>query len=138
MRYVLPILMFFIYSSASAQDEKSLLHAVSEFNTALIQKDSVKLNHLLNDKLTYGHSTAWIETKQELINDLYNGKLVYNKIDQSLAQVTIEGSTSAVRANTELDVLMNGKQVQMKLHVLQVWIWKKKSWQLLSRQSTKI
>jgi hypothetical protein len=138
MRTCIAILLFFIYSSAVAQTDIALGNAITQLNLALIDKDTVQLHNLLSEQLSYGHSNGWIETKQEVISDLYSGKLVYNKIDQRLAGITKEKNTACVRANAELDITYNGKPMHIKLHVLQVWIKKNKDWKLLSRQSTKI
>jgi hypothetical protein len=89
--------------------------------------------------LSYGHSNGWIESKKEVINDLYNGKLVYNKISQSKEQVEIVRETATVRSTADIDATLDGQSVIIKLQVLQVWIWKdKEGWKLLGRQSVKI
>ncbi len=138
MRNLVTISLLFIYSAAMAQSEKSLHLAVDGFSNALVERDSVELKKLVADKLVYGHSNGWKQTKQELIGDLYNGKIIYKKIDQSDEQSVVEGNTGCVRTTANIDVVMEGKPVQMKLHVLQVWVWKNKRWQLLSRQSIKM
>ena len=123
---------------AGKPDTAGLKVAVSDLNLALIRKDSAVLKKLLHKKVTYGHSNGWVETKREVIEDLYNGKLVYNKIDQGNLEIVKEENTASVRTTADIEVLLNGKPIQMKLHVLQVWIKEKKGWLLLSRQSTKI
>ena len=144
MRLFLIISLLFVYSVAPAKekvkrDSVSLSKAMIQLNTALVQKDSAALNKLLHKKLHYGHSNGWIESKKEVINDLYNGKLVYNKIDASDEEIDIVKEVATVRSNVNIDVALDGKQVSMKLHVLQVWIWKdKEGWKLLSRQSVKM
>jgi hypothetical protein len=98
----------------------------------------MQLKNLLHEKLVYGHSNGWIETKKELIDDLYNGKITYTKIQSSAEQVLIEGNTGCIRATLEIEALMDGKTLPFKLHGLQVWVWKHKKWQMLSRQSVKM
>lgn len=138
MRYLVLISLLFIYSSVSAQSEKSAGIAADGFTNALVDRDTVELKKLLDDKLIYGHSNGWKQSKRELIEDLYNGKIIYKNISSTDQQITLEGSTACVRATSEIDVVMEGKPVHFKLMVLQVWIWKNKQWKLLSRQSTRI
>lgn len=138
MKYIITISLLLIYSTLFAQDEKSLKSAAGAFHNALLAKDSAQLKSLLHEKLVYGHSNGWIETKRELIEDLYNGKITYTKIQSSEEQVTIEGSTACIRATLEIEATMDGKTLPFKLHGLQVWIWKNKKWQMMSRQSVKI
>ncbi len=138
MRYLACIMLFFVYSAVMAQSEKALHIAADGFTNALVDRDTVELKQLLNAKLVYGHSNGWMQTKQELINDLYNGKIIYRKIDPSDESSVVDGNTGCVRAIYNIDVVMDGKPAQFKLHALQVWIWKNKRWQMLSRQAIKI
>lgn len=140
MRCLVTILLLFIYSIVWAQvDVKDVEKAHVALNNALVNKDTTMLKQLLHDKLVYGHSNNWKESKQEVMNDLYSGILTYKSI-RNLAdpEIIIEGSTAVVRANAEVDILYKEKTMQLKLHSLQVWVKQKKNWVLLSRQSVKI
>ena len=140
MKYVLVILSLLASVSAFAQkaDSKSLTKAIADFDKALINKDSVVLSHLLNNDLQYGHSNGWIETKSDVIADLFNGKLNYKTIVPQSPEIKMEGNTAAVRTTSDIDVLLEGKPMTFKLKVLQVWVWKNKHWELFARQSVKI
>lgn len=107
-------------------------------DVALVTKDTVVLKQVLHEDLSYGHSNAWIETKKDLMKNLYNGKLSYSKVETKELKIA-EGSTHAnVRSTTEIEYLLYGKEGKLKLHVLQVWIKTNKGWQLLARQSAKL
>lgn len=136
MRTCIAILLFLTCSTAHAQDMLDV--AMEKFNMALIRKDTAALNRLLHNDVTYGHSNGWIENKTDVKADLYNGKLVYNKIGQEITEVLKTGNTACVRSNTTIDVLFDGKPMTFKLHVLQVWTRKDKDWQLTARQSVKM
>ena len=139
MKYLFVILLFIsIGAFAQNRDEKTLERSVEELDKALISKDTVVLKRLFSDDLSYGHSNGWIENKQEIIEDLYNGKLTYKQISKQSQKVNVSGDAGAVRLVADFDVEMNGKPIQLKLSVLQVWIWKNKHWVLFARQSTKI
>lgn len=138
MRSIVTISLLFIYSTVFAQDEKGLQLAAADFHNALIAKDTAKLKNMLSEKLVYGHSNGWKENRQEMINNLYNGTIQYLKIQSVDEQVTIEGNTGCIRATLDIDVIMDGKTLPFRLHGLQVWVWKNKKWQLLSRQSVKL
>jgi len=138
MRSLVTISLLFIYSTVFAQDEKSLKAAAAAFHHALVEQDTAALKGMLSNKLVYGHSNGWKETKQEMMNNLYNGTIDYLKIASTDEQVTIDGNTGCIRATLEIDVIMEGKTLVFRLHGLEVWVWKNKKWQLLSRQSTKL
>ena len=140
MKYLFVILFCFASFSLLAEqpDHKSLGHAIKDLDHALIGKDSVTLKWILEEQVTYGHSNGWIETKKDVIADLFNGKLTYKDIKPTGQEVVIEGKAASVRFNADIDVLMDGKPMQFKLKVLQMWIWENEHWVLLARQSVKM
>ena len=138
MRYLLTILSLFISLNVFSQDAAGLKEAITGFNTALVNKDSVAIRTLVSDKLSYGHSNGWIQTKKDIVADLYNGKISYTTIGQGEEDIVMEGNTACVRNEASIVAVMNGKTLQFKLKVLQVWIWNEDGWKLLARQSVKI
>lgn len=123
--------------SRAQKDSSGLVMASKDLNRALIQKDEVVLNRILSKDLTYGHSNGWIEHKKELIDNLENGKLSYSNITLTDVRAAIEGKTGVIRCKGVFDIKMDGRDLQFKLSVLQVWVWKKGKWILMSRQSVK-
>jgi len=136
MKFRLTILLLLISSFTFAQS--SLKEAVTKLNVALVLKDTAVLKQLLHDDLSYGHSNAWIETKTDLMKNLYNGKLSYGKVETKELTISESGNHANVRSTTEIEYLLDGKEGKLKLHVLQVWIRTNNRWQLLARQSTKL
>ena len=138
--YLIFVLFIIINLSCFAQklNKIDLEKSVNDFNNALIAKDTVALNILLDDNISYGHSNGWIQTKHDLKSDLYNGKITYNKINASSLSMSIDGNVAWVRSITDLDVILETKPLQFKLNALQVWIYKKKLWVLFARQSVKM
>jgi hypothetical protein len=115
-----------------------LISNIKNFDKALIAGDTVRLNELLDDEIGYGHSNGWIQTKRDLINDLYNGKLTYTKISTSDEKLVVKDKNASMRMTAEVDIVLNGSPLQFKLKVLQVWVKKKKHWVLFARQSVKV
>lgn len=139
MRYLLIISLLFVNIGvfAQKQDTKSLLDAIHELDKALLNKDSVALKVLLSDDLSYGHSNGWIQSKRDVIDDLFNGKIIYRRISGEPQNERMDGNIALLRAITDVDVELNGKPVHLTLNVLQVWVWKNKHWMLFARQSVK-
>jgi hypothetical protein len=102
-----------------------------------MSRDSVVLNYILSDKLSYGHSNGWVETKKDVIADLFNGKLIYKDIRTANPEFISDGGVASVRSVADIDVIMDGKPMVFKLKVLQVWKWENNHWVLFARQSVK-
>ena len=138
MKAISTIVLLFVCSALMAQPEtESLKTAIAELNTALIKKDTVRLKNLLHDGVTYGHSNGWIETKREMVVDLFNHTLEYEKIDQTEPEIVMEGTTAAVRADAAIVIKYHDEPVEMELHILQVWVKTRAGWKLIGRQSVK-
>ena len=137
MRTILIISLFFI-SSVSFAQTSFLKEAVAKFDKALVTRDTAVLKQILHKDLSYGHSNAWVETRKEMIANLYNGKISYKRIETSDLRWMTNKDFANVRSTAEIDYTLDGKEGKLKLHVLQVWIKTNKGWQLLARQSTKL
>lgn len=124
---------------AGKNDKKQLEAAVDKLDKALLAKDSAQLNTVLHRDVSYGHSNGWIETKQEVIDDLFNGTLDYREIKAvDTSQIGVWGNTGIVRSVISVSVAVEGKLLHLKLKVLQAWVYEKGKWQLLGRQSVKV
>ena len=137
MRILLFVTLLFVHTAVFAQTS-FLKEAVSKLDKALVSKDTVTLKQLLHKNLSYGHSNAWVENKQEVISDLVSGKLSYLKIESRDQKWETDKDWATVRSTTEIRFKLDGKEGELKMHVLQVWMKTNKGWQLLARQSTKL
>ncbi len=121
-----------------AQDTTGLKKATVSFNRALMEKDSVVLKQLVADDISYGHSNLWLQSKQELIADLFNGKIDYKRIETGQESFTVNKDVIAVRSSTKVEGLLKGTAFSLNLQVLQVWKKVKSNWILIARQSVKL
>ncbi|MFN2457777.1 MAG: nuclear transport factor 2 family protein [Chitinophagaceae bacterium] len=131
-------ILFFLVCSITHAQTSFLKDAVSKLDKALVSKDTIILKQLLHKDVSYGHSNAWIETKIDIIKNLYNGKISYSTIGNRDFTWTMSKDWAKVRSTADIEYTLDGKDGKLKLHVLQVWLKTNKGWQLLARQSTKI
>ena len=73
------IIIGLLTSSVSFGQTSFLKDAVSKLDKALIEKDTTTLKQLLHKSVTYGHSSGWVETKEEVIKIILSGPMVYHK-----------------------------------------------------------
>ena len=140
MRYLIAILLLLVSAEvfAANRDSVNVAVAVNELSRALVNKDSLKLNELLTENVHYYHSNGWLELKRDVIDDLFNGKLTYNQVNITLQRVKPMGEIAQARMIADVDVSLNGKTIQLKLKVVQVWVRRGDRWQLYSRHSERI
>ncbi len=139
MKYLLLIIAVFVSEAMVAQPPHMTIDsAVVELDRALLAKDSLRLKGLLGDEITYGHSNGWIQTKRDVIEDLFNGKITYKQISAADKEIKVSRKVAVVRMNADVDVTVSGTPVHVKLKILQVWQKRHFSWHLIARQSVKI
>lgn len=138
-RSVLAVTFLFFASFSFAQaDTVQLKQAVQALDRALLAKDTLMLVELLDDKVTFGHSNGWVETKQDILRDLRTGYLSYEKLESSNYKITEDNDWVSVRMNVAASGKVNEKPFDLKLYVLQVWKRVKNDWKLIARQSAKL
>src|ERR687886_952812 len=136
MKQYVTIALLLLGSFSFAQT--SVKDAASKLDKALIEKDTGALKALLHPDLTFGHSSGWVETRQDVLNDVASGKLAYKTIDNKDVKWATGNDWATMRSNTHVVSLNpDGKTSELNLHVLLVWLKTNKGWQLLARQTTK-
>ena len=144
MKRLLPLCLLLLLSAPAAfakkADTTGIRQATARLNAALLSRDTAALKTLLHKKAGYGHSNGWTQTRTQVMNDLWNGKLRYTAIAETGDwKAAKTGDVVTVRATADVAFELDGQAMTMKLHVLQVWQRKgKKAWVLVARQSCKV
>ena len=140
MRLFLVLLFAALLQTTTAQDDSlTLSDAIAKLDQALLKKDSAALDQLLDGKLSFGHSNGWVQTKQDVWNDLRDGRLEYLGLATEEVKFLQMGKELAtVTMKVQAKGKLKEKEFDLKLTVMQVWKKDKKGWQLFARQSTKI
>ncbi len=122
---------------SQSKDEQDVNHAVESLRVAMVNGDSVQLDALTSDKLSYGHSGGKIEDKKTFIHSLTSGLSDFVTITLTDQQVTMFDHAAIVRHTLSADTNDGGKPGTVKLLVLTVWQKEKKGWKLIARQAVK-
>jgi len=125
------------FATAQSKDEKDVASAVQALDKALVDADSVTLQSITADELSYGHSTGKLQNKTEFITDVVHGA-DFLSIDISDQTITIAGNNAIVRHVFSAKLVNNGTQNDVKIGILQVWQKQKSKWKLLARQGYKL
>jgi len=143
MKKIITSLSIFLLISFSASAQNSAAEKfVNDFsvrkNQWLIQKNYDSLNLMMDKRCMYMHSNGWIQTADDVIQDLKSGKLVYNKMEITETTARQFESMVIVTGKGNFEGLVNDKAFNLKLMYTEVYVKRKASWQLVTRQSTKL
>ena len=124
--------------SLKAQDQKE---AISRIETkryeAMTTKDTNYLKFILADDLVYTHSNGLVETKNEFIQSIISGKIVYGKIGIKEQRIRCYDRTAIIHGILHVEGSLNGKEFLIDLRYTNVYI-KNTDWKLVAWQSLKM
>jgi Domain of unknown function (DUF4440) len=123
---------------ADADDEAAVLQAVAALNQAMLGADRSRLESLVADALSYGHSSGMIQTKAQFVDVIVNKEMIYKSIALTEPLTIMAGTNAIVRHVAAVDYESGGKAATARIGVLQVWIKEETRWRLLARQAFKI
>ncbi len=124
-----------LFASAQSKDETAVADAVTALRKAMLDADSTALVQLVRKELSYGHSSGKLEDKNTFVSALASGRSDFRSIELADQTITVANNTALVRHTLTGQVVDNGKQSDVKLMVLLVWVKEKGKWQLLARQA---
>lgn len=123
---------------AESGDEAAVKKAIDEFRQAMIGQDKAKLETLLADQLSYGHSSAKLDTKASLIDSTMSRKSKVKLLEFPELKVTMAGPNAIARHLYVSESELDGKTNHVKIGILAVWQKQDGGWKLLARQGFKL
>ena len=98
-------------------DQEEVLERFMDFQDAMIEKDSDKLNEIICDNYTLTHMSGKTQTKEEFIDEIMDGTLNYYKSTIDNPDITILDDNKAVfKADVTLDAKVYGMKGTWTLH----------------------
>lgn len=120
---------------AESADEVAVKKAVDDLGKAMMAADKAKLDALLSDQLSYGHSAGRLETKAMFMDIVAGKKTLYKSITLTEPTVAVAGNNAIARHTMAVETETDGKPSSAKVGVLQVWVKDGANWKLLARQA---
>jgi hypothetical protein len=127
------------YPAAAAEDAAAVTGAVETYRKAVLAQDKAQLERLAAEQLSYGHSSAVVQTKAEFVNGVMSRKATVKRLDfPDVKVVGIAGNAAIVRHTWDSESELDGKPQLTKIGVLMVWQKQDGDWKLLARQGYKL
>ncbi len=124
---------------AESADAAAVAEAVASLTKAMLAADKAKLESLVADQLSYGHSSGTLQDKTVFVDVIVSKKTIYKSIELTNQTIAVAGNDAIVRhAWASESGTGDGKWNVSKIGVLQVWQKQGGSWKLLARQAFKV
>jgi ketosteroid isomerase-like protein len=122
---------------AASPGEKVVLAALEAWKAAMLAKDRAALEKIFHPDLSYGHSSAKVETKGEAIPHIVNGE-GWEKIEFADTTVRLQGNVAIVNGKTDMHQRNKDQPTTIsKLVSLTVWVKGPRGWQMIARQAVR-
>ena len=122
---------------AESADDAAVTQAVADLTKAMLEADKAKLEALVADQLSYGHSGGVVQDKTVFVDVIASKKTVYKSINLTDMKVNVVGNDAIVRHTWDSVSESDGKSNTSHIGVLQVWAKQDGKWRLLARQAFK-
>ncbi len=128
-----------VVSAQSGKADQAVLQAEKDRFAAMIKGDRPALEKLLADDLTYTHSSALFESKEQFIKSVTSGNIDYVSIEPSEAdwKVRVNGATAIVNGVAAVNVIDTGKDLKIKIRYTTIHTNRGGTWQLQAWQATR-
>ena len=131
-----------VHLSASDENDKKIqeevLEKVSLLHRSILNRDSLKLDILLDKDVDYVHSNGLTQSKAEMIRSVVSGQHDYRKINPRNIQFRLIGQGAVINMDAEVSLFLEGKPLELDLHIMQIWMkLDNGEWKLVARQSTR-
>ena len=116
-----------------------LSEAATDRFAAMVKADRAALDKVLADDLTYTHTTALFQTKEEFIKSVTSGTIDYVSIVPSETdwKVRVEGQVAFVNGVAAINVVDKGTDLKIKVRFSTVHRNQGGRWLLASWQATR-
>ena len=123
---------------ALADDTADVTQAVEALRKAVLGQNKADLDKLTAAELSYGHSSAVVQTKAEFIDGVMNRKATVKALDFPDLKVTAAGGNAIARHRYVSDSEQDGKPNHVDIGILEVWTKGDGGLKLLARQGYKL
>lgn len=118
-------------------ETSSVEKMVEELKLAMIDPSREKLESLVSENLSYGHSSGKLEDRNTFVETLLSGRSNFLSIELTEQTITVEGETAIVRHQLSAQTLDSGIPGQVSLRILLVFSKSSGKWKLLARQAVR-
>lgn len=126
-----------MFAQGLVQEQQIIQLSKKKFDW-LVTRNIDSLKMVLDDQAKYVHSNGWIQTKQEVLDDVVSGKLDYREVIVSEASVRLYPNMAILIGKGKFSGIVNKNQFTIELLYTEVYVKEGTKWLLASRHANKM
>ena len=119
-------------------DEQTVSAMEERRYAAMLAGDVATLERLLDDELTYTHSSGAVDTKASYLAGIRDKVWEYKSISRENERVVVRGNAALVFCRLRIDLLVRGAPRKVDSKSLAVWVQDGEQWRLLAVHSSAV
>lgn len=121
-----------------ASQEDELKATIEKWKTAVVNKDRATIEKHTDPNVTYSHSNALMENREQMLAAFLAPDIVYKGMDMTDTTFRFVGNVGIVQTKMTVRNVQKGESKSTPLSVLMVWVKEKGDWRLMARQTTRL
>jgi ketosteroid isomerase-like protein len=121
-----------------ASQEDELKATIEKWKSAVINKDRATIEKHTAPNVTYSHSNALMENRDQMLAAFLSPDMVYQGMDMADTTYRFAGNVGIVQTKMTVRNVQKGEPKTTPLSVLMVWVKEKGDWRLMARQTTRL
>ncbi len=126
------------FAQSPGQEQQTVLDLSKKKFDWLITRRIDSLGVLLDDEVQYIHSNGWIQSRNDVLEDIRSGKLNYNKVTIKETGVRLYNTTAIVTGLGTFEGINDGKPFSLELRYTEVYVKTKNHWKLVLRHANRM
>lgn len=140
MRFLLISLLIILSFTIKAQTKvQRQLETLENLRfEAMSKRDAAFLQNVLDENLVYTHSNGFIENKNQHIENIKTGTIEYQSMQPETLNIQVYKKAAVINGVVKVEGSYKGKEFNIRLRYMDVYIKKRGKWKLAAWQSVKM
>lgn len=117
-------------------DQTAVLAADDARLAAMCRNDFAALAQMLDERLTYCHSTGAVEDKSQYLDTIRSGKVKYVSMHRDIERLNLWGACAVMQGTVAVAAEVGGQPYRTRAAFTATWVESDDSWRMAAWQAT--
>jgi hypothetical protein len=125
-------------AAAPGGAEAAVLKADNDRFAAMQKADVAALEKILGAELSYTHTSAAVQNKEEFIGDIKTGTIKYLSVEPKDQKAHVYGNVAVVTGGAAVHIILRGVDQSFQIRYTNVHVNRNGGWQMVAWEATRL